>query len=94
MIQTNGEQFRAHEKYRLPKSCLFRSVARGRLTKLAAKRVSKMTVTGKTEFQRDLGDITGAVGESLERSTKSKLGEVTMHRHAGLLLKDSRKMKR
>ena len=64
------------------------------MPKLVPERVSKMTVTGKPEFQRNLGDIAGAVSEPLERGTKSKLREVPVHRDARLLLKYSRQVKR
>src|SRR5215470_4478703 len=67
---------------------------RGRTTKLAAERISEMTVTGKAQIQGQLSEIRRSVSQSLEGSTQAQLSEITMHRDAGTLLKYACQVKR
>src|SRR5262245_58680598 len=53
-----------------------------------------MAVAGKTEVQRQLGDIFRAASQSFQRHAQAQLCQVAMHRNTGLLLKDPGKIKR
>ncbi len=78
---------------KLPESCSFANLGR-RFPELAPEGIGEVTVTGETEFERDRGDIAVTIGEPFQRRAKTKLCEITMDGHTGLLLKYAREVKR
>ena len=53
-----------------------------------------MTVTGEPKLERQFREIARARRESFQRRTQTKLREISMNRHAGLLLKNPCEVKR
>src|SRR5262249_14737540 len=93
-LTTSEDRLPSGPKSGLPESCLFPTHLRRRLPKLAPERISEVTVTGKTQLERQRREIARTFRESFQRHPQTKLREVSMDRHAGLLLKNPRQVKR
>jgi hypothetical protein len=66
----------------------------GRATELASESVGEVAVAGKPQLEGECSQIVCAIGQSFERGTEAKPGQIAMKRQAGLFLKEAGEMKR